>query len=387
MAVASGTKLGPYEIVSPLGAGGMGEVYRARDTRLGREVAVKVLPESVSQDKDRHRRFAQEARAVAALNHPNILAVHDIGSLEGTHYIVTELLEGSTLREKLSNGVLPPRRTIEYAVQIAQGLASAHEKGVVHRDLKPENLFITKEGRVKILDFGLAKQTLAIAARAGDEATVASDVHTSAGFVAGTAGYMSPEQVRGSAVDHRADIFALGSVLYEMLTGERAFHRNSAAETMTAILKEEPPEITTTGKTQISPALERIVRRCLEKDAGQRFQSARDLSFALDSIGAGTTTEAQAVVGRKHRWQSWRIAILILAIAVLGAAAVILRGHQLNNPRYDRITFRRGAISAARFAPDEQNISYSAAWDNPAGKLYRSRVDGTDLRALDCVGQ
>jgi eukaryotic-like serine/threonine-protein kinase len=385
MPLRSETRLGPYEILSAIGAGGMGEVYRARDARLGREVALKVLPESVSKDEDRLRRFAQEARAVAALNHPNILAVHDIGSQAGTHYIVTELLEGSTLREKLSSGAVPPRRAIDYAIQIAQGLASTHEKGVVHRDLKPENLFITKDGRIKILDFGLAKQTLAAAAQAGDETTIASGVQTSAGAVLGTAGYMSPEQVRGEAVDQRTDIFALGTVLYEMLSGQRAFHRDSAVETMTAILKEDPPEITS-GKTQVSPALERIVRRCLEKDAGQRFQSAKDLGFALDSISAGTTaSETQAVVGRKRGWQSWRVAMLVVAIAVVGVVAVVLRGLSPNaqHPRYDRLTFRRGSISAARFAPDGQNVIYSAAWDDPKGKLYRSRVDGSDLRALD----
>ncbi len=219
MGLAAGTRLGPYEIVGMLGAGGMGEVYRACDTRLAREVAVKVLPESVAKDEDRLRRFAQEARAVGALNHPNILSVHDIGTQNGIHYIVTELLDGEILREKLSHGALPPRRATDYAIQIAQGLASAHEKGIVHRDLKPENLFVTKDGRVKILDFGLAKQT--VVGAHPDDATVATNARTSAGMVLGTVGYMAPEQVRGEAADHRADIFAFGAVLYEMLAGAR----------------------------------------------------------------------------------------------------------------------------------------------------------------------
>jgi eukaryotic-like serine/threonine-protein kinase len=261
--LTSGAKLGPYEIVAPLGAGGMGEVYRARDTRLRREVAVKVLPESFATDADRLLRFEQEARAVGALSHPNILSVHDIGVQHGIHYIVTELLDGESLRERLSNGALPPRRATDYAIQIAQGLASAHEKGVIHRDLKPENLFVSKDGRVKILDFGLAKQTV-VAARPED-ATLASNARTSPGMVLGTVGYMAPEQVRGEAADHRSDIFSFGAVLYEMLAGQRAFQRNSSIETMNAILKEEPREIATPERV-ISPVLQRIVHRCLEKE-------------------------------------------------------------------------------------------------------------------------
>jgi hypothetical protein len=348
-------------------------------------VAVKVLPESVAQDEDRLRRFTQEARAVAALNHPNILSVHDIGAWEGTHYIVTELLEGGTLRERLSNGALPPRRATEYAMQIAQGLASAHEKGIVHRDVKPENLFITKEGRVKILDFGLAKQTMAAMQGAADEATVASNAHTSPGMVLGTVGYMAPEQVRGEAADHRADIFAFGAVLYEMLAGRRAFQRNSLVETMNAILKDEPPEIAETPRRQIPPALERIVHRCLEKERGERFQSARDLGFTLNSINAAAaTTQTQAVTGLARRWNVWRTATLVMGVMLVAGTVAIVRGPLLSRqqPKYDRITFRRGAIRTARFASDGQTIIYSAAWDHPAIKLYRSRVDGTDVRDL-----
>src|SRR5450631_1073659 len=290
MALTSGTKLGPYEIIAPLGAGGMGEVYRARDTRLGRDVALKILPDSFAREADRLRRFEQEARAVAALNHPNILAIHDIGQHDGSPFLVSELLEGESLRAALDRGALPQRKTIEYGVQIAHGLAAAHEKGIVHRDLKPENIFVTKDGRIKILDFGLAK----LAQKAGaeqDEVTLTSS-HTAAGMVMGTASYMAPEQVRGEAADPRTDIFAFGAVLYEMLSGARAFRRDTAAETMTAVLKDDPPELFDPGRL-VSPALERIVRRCLEKNPEQRFQSARDLSFALSAL-SGTETSGAA---------------------------------------------------------------------------------------------
>src|ERR1035441_8796615 len=239
MALTSGTKLGPYEIIATLGAGGMGEVYRARDTRLGRDVALKILPDSFAREADRLRRFEQEARAVAALNHPNILAIHDIGQHEGSPFLVSELIEGESLRAALDRGALPQRKTIEYGVQIAHGLAAAHEKGIVHRDLKPENVFITKDGRIKILDFGLAK----LAQTTGsdpDEVTLSSE-RTAPGVVMGTASYMAPEQVRGEAADPRTDIFAFGAVLYEMLSGVRAFRRDTTAETMTAVLKDDPP--------------------------------------------------------------------------------------------------------------------------------------------------
>src|SRR5438067_8730157 len=232
MSLTSGAKLGPYEIQSPLGAGGMGEVYRARDTRLGRDVAIKILPESFARESDRLHRFEQEARAVAALNHPNILAIFDTGQNDGSPFLVSELLEGETLRTVLDRGAMAPRKTIDYGVQIAQGLAAAHEKGIVHRDVKPENIFVTRDARIKILDFGLAKQ--AQMAAAADGATLTSS-HTAAGLVLGTAGYMSPEQVRGEPADARSDIFAFGAVLYEILCGNRAFHRDTGAETMTAI--------------------------------------------------------------------------------------------------------------------------------------------------------
>src|SRR6202140_3368850 len=249
MPLAPGTKLGPYEILAPIGAGGMGEVYRAKDSRLGRDVALKILPESFAREPDRLRRFEQEARAVATLNHPNILAIHDIGQHNGTPFLVSELWEGESLRAALDRGPLPQRKTIEYGVQIAHGLAAAHEKGIVHRDLKPENIFITKDGRVKILDFGLAK----LAQKANDtgsepDGITVTSSHTAAGVVMGTASYMAPEQVRGQAVDARTDIFAFGAVLYEMLSGVRAFRRDTSAETMTAVLKDDPPELSDPGR-------------------------------------------------------------------------------------------------------------------------------------------
>jgi len=287
MSLQAGTKLGPYEIISPLGAGGMGEVYRARDTRLGRDVALKVLPDSFAHDADRLRRFEQEARAVAALNHPNLLAIHDIGEQNGTRFIVSELLEGQSLRAELDSGPLPQRKASDYAAQIAQGLAAAHEKNIVHRDLKPENIFITREGRIKILDFGLAKFAPAKSETRHESAGLTlTSSPTEAGMVMGTAGYMAPEQVRGAAIDSRTDIFAFGVVLYEMVSGKRAFRRDTAAETMTAILKEDPPELA--DSPPVSPGLERIIRRCLEKQPEQRFQSAKDLAFALEALTVTT---------------------------------------------------------------------------------------------------
>src|SRR5256886_8422224 len=277
MSLTSGTKLGPYEIQSPLGAGGMGEVYRARDTRLGRDVALKILPESFAREGDRLHRFEQEARAVAALNHPNILAIFDTGQQNGSPYLVSELLEGETLRAVLDAGVLPQRKTIEYGVQIAQGLAAAHEKAIVHRDLKPENIFVNKDGRIKILDFGLAKLAQKANAAAADDGITLTSSHTAAGVVMGTASYMAPEQVRGEPADPRTDIFAFGALLYEMLSGKRAFRRDTPAETMTAVLKEDPPELSDPGHP-ISPALDRIVRRCLEKNPEQRFRSEEHTS-------------------------------------------------------------------------------------------------------------
>ena len=347
MALTSGTKLGPYEIIAPLGAGGMGEVYRARDTRLGRDVALKILPDSFAREADRLRRFEQEARAVAALNHPNILAIHDIGQHEGSPFLVSELIEGESLRAALDGGAVPQRKTIEYGVQIAHGLAAAHEKGIVHRDLKPENIFVTKDGRIKILDFGLAK----LAQKAGaepDEVTLTSS-HTAAGLVLGTASYMAPEQVRGEAADPRTDIFAFGAVLYEMLSGVRAFRRDTAAETMTAVLKDDPPELLDPGRL-VSPALERIVRRCLEKNPEQRFQSARDLSFALSALsGTETSSVARAAAAPRRAPLLPRLAVALALVAVAAATWFVARRPQPTT----RMQF-------ALAVPDEMSISHMA---------------------------
>src|SRR5947208_10724412 len=326
MSLISGTKLGPYEIQSALGAGGMGEVYRARDNRMGRDVALKILPESFALEGDRLHRFEQEARAVAALNHPNILAIFDTGQDNGSPYLVSELLEGETLRTVLDGGVLPQRKTIEYGVQIAQGLAAAHDKGIVHRDLKPENIFVNKDGRIKILDFGLAKLAQKANAAAADDGITLTSSHTAAGVVMGTASYMAPEQVRGEPADPRTDIFAFGALLYEMLSGKRAFRRDTPAETMTAVLKEDPPEISDPGHP-ISPALDRIVRRCLEKDPEQRFQSAKDLSFALGAL-SGTDSSAAARIAEKPRSTIFVLWGAVFVISVIGVGAIWLATHR-----------------------------------------------------------
>ncbi len=279
--LGAGTHLGPYQILGPLGAGGMGEVYRARDSRLERDVAVKVLPEHLADDAGALARFEREAKAVAALSHPNILAIHDFGTHERTAFAVTELLEGETLRGRLERAALPWRKAVEVGVAIAEGLSAAHAKGIIHRDLKPENLFLTADGRVKILDFGLARvEPLPLATPATQ---TYQPVQTDPGTVMGTVGYMSPEQVRGQVVDARGDIFALGCVLYEMVTGERAFARESAADTMAAILHDDPPEPVASGK-RVPPELGRVIRHCLEKNPEERFHSARDLVFALKAI-------------------------------------------------------------------------------------------------------
>src|SRR5438445_1963232 len=294
MTLAAGALLGPYEILSPLGAGGMGEVYRAKDPRLGRDVAIKVLPASFSQDTERLRRFEQEAKAAGVLNHPNITAVYDIGQHDGAPYVVQELLEGETLRSELAGGRFSSRKAIDYALQIAQGLAAAHEKGIVHRDLKPENVFVTRDGRLKILDFGLAKLTHAKEGSPDQTTQPTATLGTEPGVVLGTLGYMSPEQLRGRPADARSDIFSFGAILYEMLSGKRAFRGDSAADTMSAILRDDPPDLSLTDQN-ISPSLERIVRHCLEKNPEQRFQSARDLAFDLEALSGGSAPAARVV--------------------------------------------------------------------------------------------
>jgi eukaryotic-like serine/threonine-protein kinase len=322
MMLSAGSRLGPYEIIAPIGAGGMGEVYKAKDTRLDRVVAIKVLPESLAKDPDRLTRFQQEARALSALNHPNLLAIFDVGTENGTNYLVSEFLEGQTLRDRLGEGGLPCRKAVEYARQIVSGMAAAHEKGIVHRDLKPDNIFLTRGDHAKILDFGLAKQALggngaasataALAAHTMSGPTIGAPALTEPGSVMGTVGYMSPEQVRGQVVDYRSDIFSFGTILYEMVTQKRAFAGDSAIETMNAILKSEAPEIDP-PQINSSPGIAPIVRHCMEKNPADRFQSARDLGFALGALSGTESRAAIPAVKAAPKSLAW------LAAAALGA--------------------------------------------------------------------
>ncbi|MGC2618244.1 MAG: protein kinase [Acidobacteriaceae bacterium] len=382
MTLTTGARLGHFEIAALIGAGGMGEVYKARDTRLGRDVAIKVLPASLAADPERLRRFEQEARAVAALNHPNILAVHDIGQHEGCPFLVSELLEGESLRDVLARGPLTPRKAIAYAVQIAQGLAAAHARDIVHRDLKPENLFVTREGRIKILDFGLAK---VVPKRVSVDATMTvAHLATEAGMVLGTVGYMSPEQVRGEALDSRTDIFSFGAVLYEMLTGQRAFKRDTAAETMTAILKEDPPEFTA-APGAIPPALERTVRHCLEKSPDHRFQSARDLAFDLESLSTLTSASNSLAASPSSRPILRNTAIAaagLLGVALLAGWLVTSLHRPAQGSQFHQITFRTGALDNARYMPDGRTIIYTATWQGAQPQIYSVPADGSNGRPL-----
>jgi Tol biopolymer transport system component len=374
MTLSTGTRLGPYEILSPLGAGGMGEVYRARDERLKRDVAIKVLPASYSQDADRLRRFELEAQAAGVLNHPNITAVYDLGAHDGAPYIVTELLEGETLRARLAGGALAVRKAIEYAVQIAKGLAAAHEKGIIHRDLKPENLFLTRDGRVKILDFGLAKLTQTEGPGGQQTNLPTATAGTEAGVVMGTLGYMSPEQVKGHPADQRSDLFSFGAILYEMLSGSRAFHRDSAAETISAILREDPPDLSATNRN-VPPGLDRIVSHCLEKSPGSRFQSAGDIAFDLESL-ATAPAAVSGVIRPARRRLGWRAAVG-LALVVASAVAFFLGTRASRDERLDfhAFTFRRGTVRSARFAPNGHTIVYGAAWQGAPIRLFSASTE------------
>jgi serine/threonine protein kinase len=342
--LAAGKRIGHYEVVTQIGAGGMGEVYRSHDTRLRRDVAVKILPPDVSGDPDRIRRFGQEALAVGMLNHPNILTVFDVGTDEGAPYIVSELLEGMPLRESL-RGKLPVRKAVDYCLQIANGLAAAHAKGIVHRDLKPENVFVLSDGRVKILDFGLAKLR---ETPSGDESLTQERGLTIPGMVVGTAGYMSPEQVRAGEVDHRSDVFSLGVMLYEMVTGEPPFRRGSSVETMNAVLHDDPPQ------TEALPSgIRRVVQHALEKEPADRFQTIKDFAFALDTLS--TSGERPGISGIQPKQ------------------------HEL--PTYRRISFRRGFIMSARFAPDG-SVVYGAAWEDNPLEIFSSFQTGPESRPL-----
>jgi serine/threonine protein kinase/dipeptidyl aminopeptidase/acylaminoacyl peptidase len=389
MSLAAGSKLGPYEILAPLGAGGMGEVWKATDARLDRAVALKVLPENFFEDKERVARFEREAKLLAALNHPNIAAIYSfeeipgVSGSSGRHVLAQELLEGETLRSALGGGKLSPRKAIDYALQIAHGLAAAHEKGIVHRDLKPENLFGTKDGRVKILDFGLAKLTHT---EAGPEVTSLPTATggTEPGVVMGTLGYMSPEQVKGKPADARSDIFSFGAILYEMLSGQRAFHGDSAAETMSAILREEPPDLSVTNQS-ISPGLERIVRHCIEKNPEQRFHSAHDVAFALETAMGASSAPRVSAAPEKQRRPALRMALAVGAAAAALGLGLLLGGRLRppSAPQFRRLTYHRGYIESARFSPDGQTVFFGSTRRDQALRIDSTRLDSVESRALD----
>ena len=430
MALQTNEMLGPYQIAGLIGEGGMGAVYRAKDTRLGRDVAIKVLTNATFSDRERLLRFEQEARATGMLNHPNLLTIYDVGrDGEGAPFLVSELLEGETLSSRLLRGPLSPRKAVDAALQMANGLAAAHDKGIVHRDLKPDNVFLTRDGRVKILDFGIAKLN---ASKSG-EGPAFEVAATEPGMVLGTVGYMSPEQVRGELVDHRSDIFSLGAIFYEMLTGNRAFKRNSAIETLGAILKEEPVDLTEV-LPNVPPAVERLVRRCLEKDRELRFQSARDLGFHLETLSSmsqaggtlsgvarpATTSAATALrtgeapttrtpvpsaaptartaaapaptaARRPLTKPKPRVSPALLALLFIAAVGGAAYGgwkwaHRESEiapePRFHRMTFRRGDLRSARFTPDGQTIIYTAAWDGQPSDIYAASGRAAEARQL-----
>ncbi len=392
MPLATAARLGPYEILAPIGAGGMGEVYRARDTRLNRDIAIKILPQSFAADADRLRRFQLEAHAAGALNHPNILAIYDVGTYEGTPYLVSELLEGESLSDRLKQGKISASRAVDYARQMACGLAAAHAKGITHRDIKPANVYITKDGRVKILDFGIAKLTSPKSAES--LATLPATItDTSAGTVMGTAAYMSPEQARGQPVDHRSDIFSFGCVLYEMLAGTQPFHGDTAADLMSAILREEPDLDLIT-----SPALRRMVAHCLEKSPEERFQSARDIAFDLESITQQDSgPKAQAPFEARRRQRSLVPWFIALAATLACIVFAYLAFRPTPRQTFHRLTFRRGIIHAARFTPDGDGVVYSAKWEDEPSEVFTERFDapgsrvlgfpGSELRSISSTGE
>jgi Tol biopolymer transport system component len=379
MRLVPGAMLGRYEIEAPLGSGGMGEVYRARDTRLCRPVAIKVLPESFAADPSRAARFEREARAVGRLNHPNILTVYDVGSESGSAYLVTELLDGHTLRDRLALSPLPFTQALDYAIQLATGLAAAHDSGFVHRDLKPENLFISAANQIKILDFGLAKP-LDVAGTGLEATQTLVDGSGALGVLVGTASYMSPEQVRGERVDQRSDIFACGAVLYEMFTGAPAFKHDTAVETMHAIIHDDLPA----WPSHVPMSIRRIVGRCVEKNPERRFQSAKDLGFALQANDAGAPVDAPQHVGRGPMDRRVALAVFgsLAAAAVGGAGFVLGRKSAASAPVFTRLTFRRGNHGYARFAPDRRTIIYTSWWEGGDARMFSTRLDSFESRDL-----
>jgi serine/threonine protein kinase/Tol biopolymer transport system component len=388
MTISPGSRLGPFEILAPLGAGGMGEVYRAKDSRLGREVAVKVLSSEFSSDADRRRRFEQEARAASGLNHPNIVTIHEIGSSGPTVYIAMELVSGGTLRELLHAGALPTKRLLDIAFQIADAVAKAHAAGIVHRDLKPENVMITSDGVVKILDFGLAKLQKPLSE---EQSNLETAQQTNAGSVLGTVGYMSPEQASGKAVDFRSDQFSLGSILHEMATGKRAFQRATSAETLTAIIREDAEPIGPMNGRVPAP-FRWIVERCLQKDPEERYASTRDLARDLRSVRehlteglSGEALRPAAPAGSRRRTSLLRVALSAVALLAAFGVGMLVQNRlgRSSPPSFQQITFGSGTIHSARFAPDGQTIVYSAAWDGNPRKLFLKHPSSPEALPLE----
>ncbi|HTO74613.1 MAG TPA: protein kinase [Thermoanaerobaculia bacterium] len=392
MTLEAGTRLGAYEILGRIGAGGMGEVYRARDTRLSRDVAIKVLPSALSGDAGRLARFEREARAASALNHPNIVTVFDVGQADGNLFIAMELLEGKILSELIGLGPLAPKKLLSTAAQIADGLASAHEAGIVHRDLKPENIMVTRDGFAKILDFGVAKLAR-VGFDASDGMSEAKVTQTEAGVVLGTAGYMSPEQAGGEPVDFRSDQFSFGAILYEMLTGGRAFERATPAQTLTAIIEAEPDPAPKSAAARFPESLTWILERCLAKEPRERYAATRDLARDVAAVRDrfSETSSSGPAPARSRRLRRFPAAVAAAAIATGGIAAVaffaggraqVRRDREAPPPKRTTLTFRRGIVHAARFAPDGQTIVYSAAWDGKPGEIFTTRVGSTESRSL-----
>jgi WD40 repeat protein len=378
----TGQLVGHYRVLEKIGAGGMGEVFRARDERLGRDVALKLIRPASNDNPDHLRRFEQEARAAAALNHPNILAIYDVGFEGSTPYIVSELLEGKNLRQRLSEGPIPIRDAADYALQIAQGLIAAHDKPIVHRDLKPENLFLTKDGRIKILDFGVAKlQPPAEENRSIEDLTTV----TKQGTVIGTFAYMSPEQLRGKQVDHRSDIFSFGAILYEILTGTRAFRGETDVDTMTAVLREEPAAVKL-EEAAIPPGYQDIVRHCLEKDPENRFQSAKDLVFALQTLSGTSTGKAIRTLKGTGRGTPpalpWGLVALLAVAALILGLVQLLHAPAVESPTYKRLTFEAGTVYAARFASKGKSVVYGAAWNDKPVQLFTTVGDSFPAQPL-----
>jgi eukaryotic-like serine/threonine-protein kinase len=381
MQLSAGGRLGPYEIVDLLGAGGMGVVYRARDSRLGREVAIKVLPDELSSDPGRLERFSREARAVAALNHPNILSVYDVGDEGGTPYVVFELLDGETLRGRLGRGPMPAVDAVELAAQAARGLAAAHRQGIVHRDIKPENLFVARGGLLKILDFGLAK-ALSVGDDTGTSEQTASSAREPDGR-AGTAAYMSPEQARGQPFDHRSDLFSLGVVVHEMLSGANPFRRETSAETIVAILKERPEPLPP-AVTQEAPGLGPVLSRCLAKDSDSRFQTAADLEFALQqALGPAGTVGTPPSTAKGARSSLVAPALIAAALAAGAAGVFVARETAPDPPALRKLTARAGIVTSARFSPDGQTVVYSGIWTEHKKETLEQRLDVLEPRALE----